>query len=102
MAYPESSIDATISKRMDMSFADQGDEFRAQTNRGRAGDAAVAELVRNGNARAALMIDARAAQVLLTDKLAEDILAQRSARDQPGSTAFALPVVPQPKAPGTV
>ena len=51
-----------------------------------------AELVRNGNAQAAFLVGATAAGKLLADPLAQQILAQRAARDQPSSTPFAEPV----------
>jgi hypothetical protein len=85
-------VDATIAKAMDQALFDQAQIFRAQQTRATAGDAAVAELTRNVFLQGEQLIGAHAAQTLETDRLSQQILAQRSARDQPASTPFAAPV----------
>jgi hypothetical protein len=84
-----SPIDATIAQVLDQSFANQAAEFSAQANRARAGDAAVAELVRNVAVQTTQLVGAKAAQNLEVDRLGQQILAERAVRDQPGSSAFA-------------
>ena len=82
-------IDATIAQVLDQQFANQAQEFNAQANRARAGDAAVAELVRNVAVQTTQLVGAKAAQNLEVDRLGQQILAERAVRDQPGSTTFA-------------
>ncbi len=81
------TIDATVAHVLDQQFAEQVNVFRAQQNRATAGDAAVAELVRNNAAQADMLIGARAAQTLLVDPLASSVLSQRSAGGQPQASA---------------
>ena len=82
-------VDPTIAKRMDMAFADQGEEFRSSANRAREGDAHVAELTRNAALQFQIIAGAHAAQ-----GLAGDILAQRSAGQQPQAAGGPMPVKP--------
>jgi hypothetical protein len=78
-------MDPTIAHVLDQQFANQAQEFNAQANRARAGDSAVAELVRNVAVQTTQLVGAKAAQTLEADRLGQQILAQRSVRDQPAS-----------------
>lgn len=83
-----SPMDATIAQVLDQAFVNQSAEFTAQANRARAGDAAVAELVRNVAVQTTQLVGAKAAQNLEVDRLGQQILAERAVRDQPGSAPF--------------
>jgi hypothetical protein len=76
-------MDPTIAHVLDQQFANQAQEFNAQANRGRAGDAAVAELVRNVAVQTTQLVGAKAAQTLEADRLGQQILAQRAVAAQP-------------------
>lgn len=69
----------------------QASVFEAQQNRATAGDAAVAELVRNGfgavSVNSIQLVGAKAAQTLEADRIAQQILAERAVRNQPAPTA---------------
>jgi hypothetical protein len=78
-------MDPTIAHVLDQQFAVQASEFNMQANRARAGDAAVAELVRNVAVQTTQLVGAKAAQTLEADRLSQQLLAQRAVRDQPAS-----------------
>lgn len=85
------TMNPTVSDVLDKAFATQFQEFNAQGNRARAGDAAVAELVRNVAVQTTQLVGAKAAQTLEADRIAQETLQQRAVRDQPGSSPFANP-----------
>ena len=85
-----------FSSLLEKAMLEQSNVFTAQQNRATAGDAAVAELVRNGFAAVSVnsiqLVGAKAAQTLEADRVAQEVLQQRAVRDQPASSAFAKPV----------
>lgn len=68
----------------------QAATVETQANRMNAGDNAVAELVRNGfgavSVNSIQLVGAAAAQRLEVDRLSQQVLAQRAARNQPAPT----------------
>ena len=80
---------------LEKSMLEQSNVFTAQQNRATAGDAAVAELVRNGYGFSAVnssaLVGAHAAGQLDKDVTANRILDARAVRDQPASRNFAKP-----------
>lgn len=82
-------MDPTIATVLNQQFAEQAARMQAMGNRAQAGDQAVAELVRNAGANFMLLAGASAAQ-----GLAGDILAQRSAGQQPQAAGGPMPVAP--------
>jgi hypothetical protein len=88
-------IDATISQAMDQSFVDGQSTMRTQLLRATAGDAAVAEILRNVAVQATQLVGAHAAGQLEMSRLAKEILDQRSAGGQPQAAGGPLPVPPK-------
>ncbi|MFA6245170.1 MAG: hypothetical protein WC655_29775 [Candidatus Hydrogenedentales bacterium] len=76
-------IDATIAQAMDQNFVDGQGTMRAQLLRATAGDAAVAEIVRNYAGQGYAVVGAHTVQTIEADRLAQQILQQRSAGGQP-------------------
>ena len=86
------AMDETIGKMIDTQLLlNQAQEFTSQANRARAGDAAVAELVRNVAVQTTQLVGAKAAQNLEVDRTSQQILMSRAVRDQPASSPFAEP-----------
>lgn len=87
MPYPAAEIDATINKQLDVSTLGVMSSF--QSNQFAASKSAnqLSNLTDNIFAQLTQLYQAKAAQTLETDKLATQILAQRSAGGQPQSPA---------------
>jgi hypothetical protein len=97
MAYPTQEIDATINKTIDVAFVNQANFFNQVLGLANKSAAQLNNLTDNSFLQMEQIWQSTAARVLMTDKLAEDILAQRSAMNQPqAAPSFVVPQVLKP------
>ena len=83
MAYPEATVDATINKAMDESFVEEMQSFKQVQFLNTKSAGALSNLTDNIFVQMTQLYQATASQLLQTNKLAGDILAQRSAMNHP-------------------
>jgi hypothetical protein len=83
MAYPEATVDATVNKSMDMAFVNQSSFFNQTIGLANKSSQQLSNVTDNIFLQMVQLWQATSAQVLMTNRLAENILAQRSATNQP-------------------
>jgi len=87
MAYPATEIDACIGKSMDVLFQGNVAQFQQVQALANKSAAQLSNLTDNVFLQMTQLYQANASQVLQTNRLASDILSQRSAGGQPQSSA---------------
>lgn len=94
MAYPDVVVDATINKVLDQEFVNQAAMFNQTIGLSNKSAAQLSNVTDNAFLQMVQLWQANAAQVLMDNKLAETILAQRSAMNQPQiAPSYVSPVV---------
>lgn len=98
MAYPDVAIDATINKAMDQGFVNEQSMFNQVIGLANKSAQQLSNVTDNAFLQMVQLWQANAAQVLMDNKLAENILAQRSAMNQPQiAPSYVAPVVVKPE-----
>lgn len=98
MGYPATEIDATVNKSMDLAFVHESGFFNQVIGLANKSAQQLSNVTDNAFLQMVQLWQANAAQVLMDNKLAENILAQRSAMNQPQSApSFVTPVVVKPE-----
>ena len=97
MPYPATEIDATAAKAMDESFIEEMSMFRGVLAAANKSAQQLSNLTDNIFLQMTQLYQAQAAQLTQANKLASDILAQRSAMNQPQQAPSLIqPVVVKP------
>jgi hypothetical protein len=83
MPYPAPEIDATVNKAMDQCLVEEIQAFKANQFTASKSANQLSNLTDNVFLQMTQLYQAQAAQLVQTNKLAQDILSQRSAMNQP-------------------
>ena len=98
MAYPEAAIDATVAKAMDQAFVNQAAFFNQTIGLANKSAQQLSNITDNVFLQVTQLWQSTAAQVLMANKLAADILSQRSAQGQPQvAPSYVVPAVIKPE-----
>jgi hypothetical protein len=97
MAYPATELDATANKLLDTAVLEESQSFRQLQFLAGKSAQQLSNCTDNIFLQMTQLYQAQASQLVQTNKLASDILAQRSSMNQPQQTpSFVTPVVVTP------